>query len=349
MQVAINLAVTALVAWVVFQIAEHYTQIIVAWGSVFMIGVVASYFVYKYVGAERRLLTRARRIAQFASRHHYDTDELEFPKKTKTFSLVLGERQFFENQMQGKGWRYSDLSYVNVVRTKYGDYDSEKVYYSILEIELDRPLPHMLFDAPGAHGLAYLAEISESQRVSLEGDFDQYFVTYFPRHYDIDARSIISPEVMAAMIDSGVSDIEIAGKKLYLYSPLLDIKYLQDFIDDGLLIRDKMMDHAVHYRDDRVSEEKRADGDISRFGTQLMYKPKFPWWTVLWSAVGLIYLLSGIARSTAEDISFNTVLAIAVYMGVLIAVSWADIYQSWIRVNKRNTRLERSYRKKHGR
>jgi hypothetical protein len=307
------------------------------------------WILYRYVKVELSLRSRDRRITAFAQRYGYSVSAEAEPHKTKTFSRVLEPRlQKFSNTIHGDNWRYSDLSYTTIARTKYGDIDADVVYYSVLELDLSRPLPNMLFDAPQAHGLAFLAEIDEYQRTSLEGDFDQFFVTYFPSRYHIDSRSIITPEVMAAMIDSGVSDIEISGKKLYLYSPLIEPKDLDNFINDGMTIRAKMMDHAVKYRDDRLDKPARDKGDVSHFGKSLMAKPKFPWNSIITIVILAIYF-SIAAMNPTEPLEASGVLGyIAVLSGMLILAGW-KINISWVKPRRAISRREKSYDKKHGR
>lgn len=51
--------------------------------------------------------------------------------------------------------------------------------FSVVEIPLPRNLPALVFDAKSG-GHSFGMKIDHSQRASLEGNFDEYFVTYFP-------------------------------------------------------------------------------------------------------------------------------------------------------------------------
>lgn len=314
-----------------------------------VIAVIYTWILFRYIKVELRLRSRSKQIVAFAQTYGYSISADVVPQKTGTFTRVLEPRlQRFHNAIHGNDWRYSDLSYTTVAHTKYGDIDADVVYYSVLELDLPRSLPHMIFDAPQAHGLAFVTEVDEYQRTSLEGDFDQYFVTYFPSKYHIDARSIISPEVMAAMIDSGVSDIEISGKKLYLYSPLIEPKDIKDFIEDGMNIRVKMMDHAVHYRDDRLDTASRDKGRISHFGTSLMPKPKFPWWNIVTVIIVGVHLTI-VTLYPKEPLNATDVI---VYVGMIfgmIMFTWWDIDKSWFQPKRAILRREKSYINKYGR
>ncbi len=56
-----------------------------------------------------------------------------------------------------------------------------------------------------------------SQRLSLEGNFDQYFDLYCPQQYEIETLALLNPSFMTTLIDSsGNYDIEINDTHLAL-------------------------------------------------------------------------------------------------------------------------------------
>lgn len=155
---------------------------------------------------------------------------------------------------QGVGWRYADYRYTveyNVI--KDWDVDGAWRLFSTIEIDLPRKLPALMFDSKsGGHAFGW--RIDQSQRTSLEGNFDDFFTTYFPLRYHIDARSIISPEVMVAMLELKDCDIEIQDDKLYVYCPMVPEVEVPIFIAKAIEIERKLSDHIVHYRDERLPE-----------------------------------------------------------------------------------------------
>lgn len=167
------------------------------------------------------------------------------------------------NGLVGKDWGYQEIKY----------YESKKshrisaVYYSILRVDLGRNLPHIFFDNHKAHGRQFRWQIDTGQVSSLEGDFDKYFTTYFPEGYHIDARSIISPEVMAAIIDASPCDVEINKDKLYLFSALIPTNKVKNFIESGIDIRSSLMDHSKYYIDEL--DTKGRHSKISAYGASL--------------------------------------------------------------------------------
>lgn len=55
--------------------------------------------------------------------------------------------------------------------------------------------------------------------LSLEGDFDCHFTLYCPRGYERDALYVLTPDLMARLIDeAGGLDVEIVDDWLFFYS-----------------------------------------------------------------------------------------------------------------------------------
>lgn len=94
--------------------------------------------------------------------------------------------------------------------------------WSFVKIKLPRRLPHMVLDAKQNNGFRTFSNLTDvfdkSQTLSLEGNFDQHFTLYAPKQYERDALYIFTPDVMAAIIDSGSAyDMEVIDDDLYLY------------------------------------------------------------------------------------------------------------------------------------
>lgn len=97
---------------------------------------------------------------------------------------------------------------------------------TVMSFTLPRFLPHMVIDSlvePGASSSSALPiTFNSSQRLTLEGDFSEYFALYAPEKYSISALSIIAPDVMMTLMEhAALCDIEIVGNKLYFYWPLV--------------------------------------------------------------------------------------------------------------------------------
>lgn len=100
------------------------------------------------------------------------------------------------------------------------DKRSEEVY-GYARLELPRHLPHMVLDSKKDNylGVTSMADdISGSQKLALEGNFNDYFTLFCPNEYERDALYIFTPDLMALLIDHGSKfDIEVVDNQLYLY------------------------------------------------------------------------------------------------------------------------------------
>lgn len=89
-------------------------------------------------------------------------------------------------------------------------------------VQLDVPLPNIILDARRNNRMlrSNLPDsLAMRQRLSLEGDFDQYFSLYCPVGYETDALYLFTPDVCARLIDNaGDFDVEIVDDRLYLYA-----------------------------------------------------------------------------------------------------------------------------------
>lgn len=285
----------------------------------------------------QRIQARASEFSLLADKRGYDIGG-NTPYRTDLFRLDEQRDARFLNTLQGNKWRYGDFTYNIYRKTKNGEYKAVEVYYSMLELDLPRKLPHLFFDAPDARGLQFIPHLDKSQKTSLEGDFDKHFVTYFPHHYHIDARSIISPEVMAAMIDSGVADIEISGDKLYMYSALMPVADIPKFVADGQEIQKKLSDHVVHYRDEKLFDSSNRK-DVAIFGESLRKRPRFPWGLLV--CVIVLALLPFIVRQMGGEA--DIVFEYAAYMSIFIFSLVYEAYNKWWKVKQANAAMEQSY------
>jgi hypothetical protein len=150
-------------------------------------------------------------------------------------------------------WTYGDFTYHTYGKAKNGEYIRTRVYYGVMTTALPRELPHVFFDSIKARRRQFRFHFNNDQRHSLEGDFDKYFVTYFPDGYTIDSMSFISPDVMLKLRDARDYDIEIFGNRLFLYGPLYDPKtQIEDMSAKIAAIKKELLDNILTYRDDRL-------------------------------------------------------------------------------------------------
>ncbi|MFH6680807.1 hypothetical protein [Clavibacter michiganensis] len=146
------------------------------------------------------------------------------------------------------------VEFGNVVRKR-----ARRSGWTYVAVTLPVPLPHLLLDATvnDARGGDLPASVRRGQRLSLEGDFDRHFRLYAPAEYERDALYLLTPDVMAALVDDAADfDVEMVDSTLVFFR-----RELADFAEagpweatgrilDGVAARIRR--RAVRYRDERV-------------------------------------------------------------------------------------------------
>jgi hypothetical protein len=98
-------------------------------------------------------------------------------------------------------------------------YDTSAVKsYGYLAIRLERAVPQLVLDAK-RNGSSIPMMIDGAQKLKLEGDFNTHFTLYAPKGYERDALYIMTPDLMALLIDeTGDFDVEVVDDMLFVYS-----------------------------------------------------------------------------------------------------------------------------------
>ncbi|KAA9149479.1 hypothetical protein F6B41_04585 [Microbacterium lushaniae] len=101
---------------------------------------------------------------------------------------------------------------------------ARSVTWHYIAVALPAPLPHLILDASSNNrrGSDLPVDVARSQRLSLEGDFDRWFHVYSPTAYGADALYVLTPDVMAALIDEASGyNVEIVDDALVFFSPTI--------------------------------------------------------------------------------------------------------------------------------
>ena len=125
-------------------------------------------------------------------------------------------------------------------------------------VRLTTSLPHIVLQARGGPLLSAATLPARSQRLSLEGDFDDYFTLYCPAEYERDALYLFTPDVMARLIDRVRGfDVEIIDDWLFFVTRrdvvTLDPATWQGLADATSALSDKI-GRWERWRDDRLPE-----------------------------------------------------------------------------------------------
>lgn len=94
----------------------------------------------------------------------------------------------------------------------------------VMEFTLPRSMPHMVIDSLVEQDdfarSTLPIDFDSSQRITLEGDFSQFFHLYAPDTYGVTALTILAPDAMQTLLKSAaLCDMEIKDNKLYFYWP----------------------------------------------------------------------------------------------------------------------------------
>lgn len=128
-----------------------------------------------------------------------------------------------------------------------------------LAVRLPAPLPHLILDATTNNGLRsdLPTGVDRGQRISLEGDFDRWFQVYAPERYGVDARYVLTPDVMAALVGTAAYyNVEIVDDHLVFFSqPTADFTAPAPWLAVAAILDDparRLAATAARYRDERV-------------------------------------------------------------------------------------------------
>lgn len=187
-----------------------------------------------------------------------------------------------------------------------GDTRTRLSRWGYASVRLDVPLPNIILDSRRNNRLlrSNLPDaLAKKQRLSLEGDFDQYFSLYCPIGYEADALYLFTPDICARLIDNaGDFDVEIVDDRLYLYAThdlsttdpaqwtrlLQTLGLLQAKLDQWARWRDVRLpepDAGGHTIADAKSPVPVAPAGVAEPGRRL--RRSFPWVATVF---GILYI-----------------------------------------------------------
>lgn len=135
-------------------------------------------------------------------------------------------------------------------------------------------LPHLRLESRRSRRILAQTATRRDQRLSLEGDFDTHFDLYCPVGYERDALYLLTPDVMALLMDHAADyDVELVDDWVYLTTPR-DVVTLD--ADRWTSVTAAMgavlakIGQWERWRDDRVPENRLADpGSVADGGRRL--------------------------------------------------------------------------------
>lgn len=149
-------------------------------------------------------------------------------------------------------------------------------------VRLTAPLPHLVLDSRsndrGGGGLP--ASIDRDQRLSLEGDFDRSFHAYGPSGYGADALYVLTPDVMAALVDHAAAfDVEVRDDRVTFFrASKADYLAAADWerVDAVLThVAPRLVEVSRRYVDERVHGQSAMEV-VARSRTRTAWRPPAP-------------------------------------------------------------------------
>lgn len=128
--------------------------------------------------------------------------------------------RFRANFALSGGWQIGEPDLQIAVAAYSGgknDPRGPRATFRYLLLKTPRQLPNLMIDSLRNGRLRQV--LPGVQRITLEGDFDRHFAVYAPVGYARDALEILTPDVMAGLIDYGRHwDIEVVEDRLIVAS-----------------------------------------------------------------------------------------------------------------------------------
>lgn len=234
-----------------------------------------------------------------------------------------------------KDWSLYEFELTFMRRSKYGKYAGRQLYYTVLEVKINRPLPNIVFDSMRAKGRQFKYAYLQSQRLSLEGGFDDVFVTYAPDNYKIDTLSFVTPEVMAALLEARDFDIEIVGDRVFLYGPVLfDSTEAEQMKSLGQRLAVELNDNIDTYSDSYVAGMNKYT-TTNAFARKLQ---KSPFKSLV--AVGIcLVIIAGLTVLSVINHENYLFREVSLYLVIFGALSGYSAFK----INRDNRRLRQNF------
>ena len=134
-------------------------------------------------------------------------------------------------------------------------------------VKLPVPQPHLVLDAIADGPLPReLPRLDPDQRILRGGAFEKWFRVYAPRAYQTDALVLLTPDVMAALMDHGSGfNLEIRDDALIFFTSSADFSDAEVWRRVDSLLRGAvppLLARASRYRDLDVSRVQDLAGDL---------------------------------------------------------------------------------------
>ncbi|WP_062516666.1 hypothetical protein [Demequina gelatinilytica] len=239
--------------------------------------------------------------------------------ETATMPASTGGEQLFQGAphdvIRGAGWEVGRLRGGTTSSSRsgrflgipYASYSTQTIPLDAIDVgylavRLARRLPHIVLDAPGNEDLLnrlFRGRWRGDRAFDLGGEFADRFRLYVPEGYERDALYVLSPALMALLIDeAGDLDVEIRDDHLFIYQPrgwdLSDVAVWDRIGRLYATVGTLTWDQTDGYYDDRLDARVRELvplGDVAEPGRRVGPRMRSPLALKLTIALGVGFLL----------------------------------------------------------
>lgn len=168
-----------------------------------------------------RTMAEEWRLDAFARANGFEFAAASDPPERPGLIFGAGRSRRIDRAIRGETSRFLELANY---RYTTGSGKNRTVHrWGYAAVRIGSPLPHIVLDTVGNNGLFgssnLPASFDRSQRLRLEGDFDEHFELYCPAGYERDALYLFTPDIMVDFIDHAARfDVEIVDDWLFLYA-----------------------------------------------------------------------------------------------------------------------------------
>lgn len=209
---------------------------------------------------------------------------------------------------------------------------------TVITVDLLNAMPHIMLDNRRNDRVmsSMRTRYKTDQLISLEGNFNKFYDVYVPRGEHIDALSILSPDVMHALIAANPTfDVEIYDKEMVISAPgliLLESNKIQDMVSAVEALIDSIQHAQINFKNSSNKSkilESDANDTALRFGRIRFGINQFLAWVMLvltFTALCCIavasYTSQGLLSAVFSILVFGSVMTIC---GFLIRKMFKDV------------------------
>ncbi|MFA6027327.1 MAG: hypothetical protein WC752_00135 [Patescibacteria group bacterium] len=158
-------------------------------------------------------------MKQFAAQNNFTYNSNGYFDDPNVSLFKLGSDKYITNLISGN-YKNCPFSLYNYQYTIRSGKHSMTYYYTIFSLHFHTTTPAFLLESKKQQiGHALFDTHTTDNYLQLEGNFNDYFSLSMPKGYERDVLQILTPDVMAKLIDEAkYFSMEIINDHLYLYA-----------------------------------------------------------------------------------------------------------------------------------